>query len=363
MIESVGFICNTSRSPDTTGLRPKTCDTVIRALKDERTMERRPTTQDITWFLDLGTKLNLAPPYQRRSVWTKKDRVFFVDTILRDYPTAPVFLHKTLDAGSHGTPTYHVVDGKQRLDTILMFSRDELRVSKDFGDSSVDGKKFSALPAEYKHRFWNYILTVEFLEDIDPDLINQVFDRLNRNSRSLTRQELRHARHDGAFIRLVEAEADSALWAELRVSSVARARRMRDVEFIAELFLLTMHGIESSEADKLDQRFADYDEEIPDLENVQIRFEWAKSEIAMLNKCLNIDETRLKNFSDFYSLFAAILSLYPKPLNIAATCGQILEFLEKLENEFDDEGVTAYLRAVRGAANDAPERNVRAAVI
>lgn len=37
--------------------------------------ERRTTTQDITWFLDLfdSQKIDLDPPYQRRSVWTRKD--------------------------------------------------------------------------------------------------------------------------------------------------------------------------------------------------------------------------------------------------------------------------------------------------
>jgi hypothetical protein len=42
-------------------------------------MQRRPTTQDVTWFLDQNRngQLQLTPPYQRRSVWTTKDRRFF----------------------------------------------------------------------------------------------------------------------------------------------------------------------------------------------------------------------------------------------------------------------------------------------
>jgi len=46
-------------------------------------MHRRPSTQDITWLLDLHTnkQLDLNPPYQRRSVWTRKDKQFFLDTI------------------------------------------------------------------------------------------------------------------------------------------------------------------------------------------------------------------------------------------------------------------------------------------
>src|ERR1700690_3849340 len=102
-------------------------------------MKRRPTTQDITWLLDLARnkQLNLEPPYQRRSVWTRKDRQFFLDTIFRDYPSPAIFLHKTI--AEDGGSTYHVVDGKQRLETILSFVNNKLRIAKDFGDVRLDG--------------------------------------------------------------------------------------------------------------------------------------------------------------------------------------------------------------------------------
>lgn len=47
--------------------------------------KRNPTVQDITWFIDLNEnkRLDLEPPYQRRSVWTRKDRIFFLDTIFK----------------------------------------------------------------------------------------------------------------------------------------------------------------------------------------------------------------------------------------------------------------------------------------
>jgi uncharacterized protein with ParB-like and HNH nuclease domain len=84
-------------------------------------MDRRPTTQDITWLLDLerNSQLDLDPPYQRRSVWTRKDRQFFLDTVFRNFPSPAIFLHKSMT--DDGAATYHVVDGKQRLQTILQF--------------------------------------------------------------------------------------------------------------------------------------------------------------------------------------------------------------------------------------------------
>ena len=43
-------------------------------------MERRPTTQDLTWLIDLrrNNQLDTDPPYQRRSVWTRSDKQYFL---------------------------------------------------------------------------------------------------------------------------------------------------------------------------------------------------------------------------------------------------------------------------------------------
>src|SRR6266852_2160368 len=171
-------------------------------------MQRRPTTQDITWLVDLhqNKQLDLEPPYQRRSVWTRRDKQFFLDTIFRNYPSPAIFLHKTITEA--GKATYHVVDGKQRTQTILDFVHDLIRVG-DFGDVRLDGKKWSQLQGEQelKQSFWNYQVTVEMIDVLDGTVVNEVFDRLNRNARKLTRQELRHAQFDGWFISEAEAES------------------------------------------------------------------------------------------------------------------------------------------------------------
>jgi uncharacterized protein with ParB-like and HNH nuclease domain len=121
-------------------------------------MQRRLSTQDLTWLLDLNQnkQLDLDPPYQRRSVWTRRDKQFFLDTIFRNYPSPAIFLHKTID--ENGKATYHVVDGKQRTQTILDFVNDRVRIANDFGDIRLTGKKWSDLQGEQglKQLLWNY---------------------------------------------------------------------------------------------------------------------------------------------------------------------------------------------------------------
>jgi len=206
-------------------------------------MKRRPTTQDITWLLDLARnkQLNLEPPYQRRSVWTRQDRQFFLDTIFRDYPSPAIFLHKTIsDAGQ---VTYHVVDGKQRLQTILDFAADKISMGKNYGDARLDGKKWSTIlqgDDKLKHQFWNYQVSVEMVDRVEGSLINEVFDRLNRNARKLTRQELRHAKFEGWFAAQVEKESEKDAWKVLGVVTTARIKRMADTQFISELMLVVL---------------------------------------------------------------------------------------------------------------------------
>ena len=38
--------------------------------------------------------LNLAPGFQRDSVWTEHDRAFLIDSIVRKYPLPAIFLYR-----------------------------------------------------------------------------------------------------------------------------------------------------------------------------------------------------------------------------------------------------------------------------
>ena len=78
-------------------------------------MARRQNFQTISWFNDLfeRQRLELDPPYQRRSVWSQAFKDYFVETILLSYPAPAIFLHEEITA--EGRSIYNVVDGKQRF--------------------------------------------------------------------------------------------------------------------------------------------------------------------------------------------------------------------------------------------------------
>ena len=82
-------------------------------------------------------QINLEPGFQRKSVWTLTDRRRLIQSIVAGYPLPSVFLYKR---DHQGGLIYQVIDGKQRLETIFMFTglgrfkRDEFDTKLDLGE-------------------------------------------------------------------------------------------------------------------------------------------------------------------------------------------------------------------------------------
>ena len=197
---------------------------------------RDSSTRDVDWFRDLHAfkRLDLEPPYQRYSVWSTGYKQHFIDTILNDYPSPSIVLHKESVSGDEHI--YHVVDGKQRLLAITDFQKNLFAMAQNHDQYA--GMYWDDLPEDVRMRFGNYLIPVEILTTDSLADLREAFDRLNRNVRRLNKQELQHARHEGPFITLMESLARAGFWRDIRISSRARVRTMRDVEFVSEVFLL-----------------------------------------------------------------------------------------------------------------------------
>ena len=349
-------------------------------------MDRRPTTQDISWFLDLdrNKQLDLEPPYQRRSVWSLRDRRYFLDTIFRGYPSPAVFLHKRFIEGDKSV--YEVVDGKQRLETILMFVSNKIAVEKEFGDGALNGRRWSELAQEYQRRFWDYVIPVEFIKIVEGVVINEVFERLNRNSRKLERQELRHARNDGWFIKFVENEPDADdFWTTYRISTTTRARRMRDVQLISELLMVVVEGsISGFDQDALDAVYVKYDapeETHPDFDAVGAaqRFAQVKQYIRQMDQHNQCVAQHATTSTHFYSLWSciALMGQRPEPPLAAGRYANLMAVVASLQEQEDIESfyvsmqqdapfvkeAFAYAVHARGASTEPAQREARHQVL
>lgn len=322
-------------------------------------MERDSNFQMLSWFTDqyrMGN-LDLEPPYQRKSIWNNDYKVYFIDTILRNFPCPTIFL--AVEISPSGLTKYHVVDGKQRLLTVFEFVNDEFATSADYSDPDYADKYFSQLPGEVKPKFWGYKFTIEYLKTERRKDLNDSFDRLNKNVARLNKQELRHARHAGVFITYVTQLSDDPFWKDMGISTPSRIRRMLDIEYVSEIFLVVMHGIQDGRG-HLDYYYAWYDEEIPNLEVNRRKYEVCKNLIANLS----LYKTRYSNLADLYSLWSAMSKLYDEhgdslEIDIERTRENLLQFAPKVRKDTDDELGEAYALAVLQASNSIRSRQTR----
>lgn len=126
-------------------------------------------------------KLILSPPFQRNLVWRTIHKIDFIKTILLGFPFPQIFLAKGELNAEELTTTSVVVDGQQRMNSILEFINNEYK---------VESKYYSELTMSERETFLKYeIAIIELdMESDDPQIID-IFQRLNRTFYSLTKIE------------------------------------------------------------------------------------------------------------------------------------------------------------------------------
>ena len=328
-------------------------------------MRRRPNTQVVQWFLELHARgqLDLDPPFQRRSVWSPAYRRYYVETVLRDLPSPSIYLQ--VEQRPDLPTLYHVIDGKQRLESLLGFARNEFHLGQTMAGEGLSGDYYSDLSPDLKVTFAEYVLNVENISSASEAELIDAFDRLNRNVARLTPQELRHAKFDGRFATKMPELADHPFWTEIGISTKARVRRMADVEFVSELYLLTMRGVQDGNDEVLDEAYADYDAEIPEEDVHDRRFQQALDVLRGLP--LSWRESRWKNQADLYSLWAAVLAVGDAGLQIDrdGAVQRLLQLHEAMADPARDwsEPERRYSDAVRQGSNKGTNRQLRAELL
>lgn len=135
-------------------------------------------------------KLETGPYFQRESVWKEKDRIELIDTILKGFPIPAVFFCEGGTNLDTFKKQYYILDGKQRLESIFKFIKNEFK---------YEGKKFGELSDEKKEAFSSYSIPVVQIY-VNPkenkDEIIEIFRRLNKNSYSLNKIEKEMAEYN-----------------------------------------------------------------------------------------------------------------------------------------------------------------------
>ena len=206
-------------------------------------MSSIPQTYTISDFIEWNSKkqLILSPDFQRGSVWSPSAKVFLIDTILNDLPMPQIFFRTKVHAATQST-IREVVDGQQRLRSILEFASGKIRLTSKA--PRFKGNVYSDLDVEDQEKFLSYkVPVVQLINAKDSDVL-EVFARLNSYSVKVTPAELRHAEYsEPVKWAIYDASRDwSDLWNKYGVVSVRESVRLKNTSVMAEMFMIIDDG-------------------------------------------------------------------------------------------------------------------------
>jgi hypothetical protein len=298
----------------------------------------------LEWFDN--KQLELSPTFQRRSVWTDTARSYLMDTIVSGKPIPKVFIRQKLNPQTRKS-IREVVDGQQRLRTILSFMKDGFVINKRH-NKKYGGLYFSQLSEiddEIQSQVLNYEISVDLLVNMsDPDVLD-VFSRLNSYSVTLNEQEKINANHFSPFKTLADhmAHSNNSFWLDNKIISEQNVLRMIDVQMTADLLIGMIVGIRSKKQIK---KFYEIFEKEFDIDTDQLEWKF-NSIITIISKLFenNFKKREFRRPHVFYSLFMTLYHLEFGVENLSAEQKNIKEVdyakvsqrLERIDYIFSEE--------------------------
>jgi hypothetical protein len=175
------------------------------------------------------------PDYQREFVWDKKQQSRFIESVLLNIPVPYLFVADVAQGKYKGR--LEIVDGSQRIRTLVSFVADELVLEQLKRLPAANGLRFSDLSAHRQMRFNRKTLRlIELTEHADEETRREIFDRLNTGGTRLNTMEQRRGSQDGKFLRFIDEIASMPLFREMSPISEARRKRDEYSEFVLRYF-------------------------------------------------------------------------------------------------------------------------------
>ncbi len=204
------------------------------------------TVQDLMNLYEKG-QLNLNPGFQRQSVWNKTDREKLIDSIIRNYAIPAIFFYRRIEKGKI---TYDVIDGKQRIETIFLYTgvlkggRFEAKLQLP-GSDIIEKLNWNQLKRkEIENLITGYNI---YIIEVDGSFNNiiDLFVRINSTGKALTSAEKQHAKfYNSNFLRTA-AKVARKYESNFKVNNIISAgqvSRMKHVELVCEIMISLLEG-------------------------------------------------------------------------------------------------------------------------
>ena len=260
------------------------------------------TSLDFKEWNEAGT-LHLTPKFQRREVWKPSAKSFFIDSLIQQVPIPPIFIRMS-QSSDNKRVVREVIDGQQRLRTVLGFMDDEFALSKA-APKAYAKKRYSQLREDERRKISSYGFLTAVFRNISDSEVLQIFARVNTNAIKLNAQEIRNGTYFGFFKQAVYELAfeHNAFWTINDIFSNNAISRMLEVEFASELLIAQIAGMQDKKK-SIDSFYAEYDEDFVDRDTHMGRF---RATLGAIAESLGdgLSDGEFYKVPLFYSLYCA----------------------------------------------------------
>ena len=182
-------------------------------------------------------KIVLEVPFQRKYIW-KTDRASqLIESIIMNVPIPPLYFAEEENGG------WLVVDGLQRLYSIMHYFQNEFGLKKLEIIKELEGCKFKDLPPKTKDLLKDGLMRINIIKkDSHPDIKYDIFMRLNKGSATLNYQELRNCLYRGSLNNMAKELANNPQLLTILKQKKPHDRFL-DVEFIIRFFAFDKNTI------------------------------------------------------------------------------------------------------------------------
>ena len=266
---------------------------------------RSYSIEDIKRLID-NKELIIQPKFQRRRTsWPLTAKTGLMDSVINSFPIPPIYVREFINEKKERQR--EIIDGQQRISTILEFIRNEWKLSRNLSDDEFIGYLFNELPFELQQQILDYELAFLNIRGAEDSDIISIFSRLNSYSLPLNRQEKRNATYSGQFKSLVYDLSSKyyTFWTENKIFSNAQIARMIDAELTSELLTIMNSGLKGFSNKKIEEIYKSHEENFADKEKYEKSF---NTIMTYVGNCYEDDDIK-KQFgkkSAFFSLFLAI---------------------------------------------------------
>lgn len=184
------------------------------------------------------------PKFQREIVWSSAAQTRFIDSMIKQLPIPSMCF--SLD---YKTQKWMIIDGLQRMSTIIRFLSDEnweLSTLKDISPK-IAGRMVSEFKEYHSslHKFYEWIINLtlpinvlrcDYSKQHHMNYLFMTFYRLNTGGTKLNNQEIRNCIYNGTFNETLKKLNMNDLWMKINQMEAGKTYRFMKEELILRFF-------------------------------------------------------------------------------------------------------------------------------